>query len=300
MKDRQEALVSIIMPVMHNDQYLKLALESVKKQLYTNYELLIIGCSDVIESIRISNPINDKSVYISSQEITDSGGRRNIGIQKAKGKYILFLDSDDEFYSRESIELLCNAIKDSDYYVVGGSCIIKDERRKRYYYRKDLINYSFPEKVSFREFQKEVGFYRFIYLSEFIKSGIRFRTLSRFQDSVFLVETLTRLENFYLIPSIIYVYRKGHKDVKWTEELYRDHMKGVICLTDIALKNSYSILLKRMLFNLINSKRLRKTNCSVKIKFIIILFLIKRFKILFIAPILYIRAVYSLILQIVV
>ena len=132
MKDQQEALVSIIMPVMHNDQYLKLALESVKKQLYTNYELLIIGCSDVIESIRISNPINDKSVYIDSQEITDSGGRRNIGIQKAKGKYILFLDSDDEFYDEQSIKILVHKIELNGLKAVGGSCVIFHEGKKIY------------------------------------------------------------------------------------------------------------------------------------------------------------------------
>ena len=265
MKDQQEALVSIIMPVMHNDQYLKLALESVKKQLYTNYELLIIGCSDVIESIRISNPINDKTLYIDSQEITDSGGRRNIGIQKAKGKYILFLDSDDEFYSKESVEILFNTIENSNYPVVGGSCIIKDESRKRYYYRKDLINYNFPIEVNFREFQKEVGFYRFIYLSEFIKSNILFRPLLRFQDSVFLVETLILIKSFYLIPNIIYIYRKGHKNIIWNENNYIDHIKGVMLLIDISSKLGYYKLAKRMFKNLQNNKKIRKLN-NKKIK----------------------------------
>ena len=256
MKEHQEPFVSIIMPVMHNDQYLKLALESVKKQLYTNYELLIIGCSDVIESIRISNPINDKSVYIDSQEITDSGGRRNIGIQKAKGKYILFLDSDDEYYDSKSVKVLVEKIEECKLKAVGGSCVIEQGRDK--IYRSDLIN-SKEEIINYMDYQNESGFYRFIYNREhIITKKIFFMSLLRFQDCVFMVEYLNSINSFGLIKNFVYIYRKEHKKLLWTYQMYLDHMKGVIFLKEIAKKNNYELLNKKMNNNIMTTYKKRK------------------------------------------
>ena len=255
MKEHQEPFVSIIMPVMYDDQYLKLALESVKKQLYTNYELLIIGSMEVIESIRNTNPVNGKTVYIDSKETTDSGGRRNIGIQQAKGKYILFLDSDDEYYDSNSVQILVEKIeKYKKLSIVGGSCIIYQQDKDCFINRSDLVNHS-EEKISFKEYQNESGFYRFIYKKSFlVKNNIKFSNLKRFQDSIFMVRTLMSTKCFLLIKEKIYIYRKGHKKLEWSLDMYKDHLIGVLDVLFISKKKQYYALQKKMLQNIKTTK----------------------------------------------
>ncbi|EMG26697.1 TuaG [Listeria fleischmannii 1991] len=88
--------VSVIMPAYNSEQYIRSAIDSVLEQSYTQFELLIIDdCSDDRTS-KIVKEYTDKRIkLIQLEENTGASGARNLGIAKAKGRYIAFLDSDD-------------------------------------------------------------------------------------------------------------------------------------------------------------------------------------------------------------
>lgn len=88
---------SIIMPVYNNEKYLPLAVESIEKQDYDNYELIIVedGSTDrtpqIVDSLAAKNS-HIKVIHQENQWIYNSF---NNGIALATGKYIYILNSDD-------------------------------------------------------------------------------------------------------------------------------------------------------------------------------------------------------------
>ncbi|MEM9924523.1 MAG: glycosyltransferase [Cyanobacteria bacterium P01_D01_bin.50] len=86
---------SIIIPAYNAIKYLPETLESVLKQTFSNFEVLIIndGSSDnIIEWVA---DIIDPRVKLISQDNQGVSAARNAGIDKSKGEYIAFLDADD-------------------------------------------------------------------------------------------------------------------------------------------------------------------------------------------------------------
>lgn len=91
-------LVSIIMPAYNAEQYIAEAIESVLKQTYTNWELIIVNdCStDATEQFAKKYQEQDKRIKLHSlPENKGVANARNIALQNAVGRYIAFLDSDD-------------------------------------------------------------------------------------------------------------------------------------------------------------------------------------------------------------
>lgn len=103
---------SIIMPVYNNEKYFPLAVESVEKQNYNNYELIIIDdgstdkTSQIADSLAKKNP-HIKVVHQKNQWIYNSF---NNGIALATGQYIYILNSDD-YLIPGSLELFDRKIK---------------------------------------------------------------------------------------------------------------------------------------------------------------------------------------------
>lgn len=89
--------VSVIMPSYNTEsKYLHEAVESVLNQTYKNFELLIIddGSSTSVESI-LSDITDPRIVHIKNVKNMGLPYTLNIGIEQAKGKYIIRMDSDD-------------------------------------------------------------------------------------------------------------------------------------------------------------------------------------------------------------
>jgi glycosyltransferase involved in cell wall biosynthesis len=95
-------LVSIIIPTFNREKELERALNSVFSQTYTNWEICIVDNNSSDNSIQLINNYNNpriKLYTINNKGVI--GASRNLGIQKAKGKYLAFLDSDDWWSSRK-------------------------------------------------------------------------------------------------------------------------------------------------------------------------------------------------------
>ena len=96
---KEHDLISIIMPVYNCGKYLKQTIESVKKQTYTNWELIIVDDASADNSLKIiQENIQDCIQKVKIIQQTENQGvaiARNTGLEQAQGNYIAFLDSDD-------------------------------------------------------------------------------------------------------------------------------------------------------------------------------------------------------------
>lgn len=97
-------LVSVIIPTFQRSEYLIRAIESVIKQTYENIEIIVVDDNDGENEYRSAtrNNLNKyivegKLIYIENKRNRGNYFARNIGINNSNGKYIAFLDDDDEW-----------------------------------------------------------------------------------------------------------------------------------------------------------------------------------------------------------
>ncbi len=104
MRDEKSILLSIILPMYNAEKYLAESIESVLRLEDRNYELIIIDDGSKDCSLEIANSYKDNDkVRIYQKENSGPSDSRDLGIQKARGRYITFLDSDDYYLDPEKL-----------------------------------------------------------------------------------------------------------------------------------------------------------------------------------------------------
>lgn len=99
--NEKEPLVSIIMPAYNSEKFIKLAVESVINQIYSNWELIVVDDYSKDSTIDIINNYVSRDSRINLLRNNENSGAavsRNKAIKESKGKYMAFLDSDDAWY----------------------------------------------------------------------------------------------------------------------------------------------------------------------------------------------------------
>ena len=88
--------VSVIIPAYNAASFIGDALDSVFNQTYSDYEVILVndGSPDTAELRQSIAPFSDRLIYI-EQENRGPSAARNHAIQRARGEFVAFLDSDD-------------------------------------------------------------------------------------------------------------------------------------------------------------------------------------------------------------
>lgn len=137
-----EKLVSVIIPVYNKEKYLRICLESVMNQSYSNIEIIVIddGSTDNSSNIIEKMKLKDKRIRYYSQRNLGVSSARNKGIDLALGEYLFFLDADDKI-KKQTISLLINeSIKCSaDIVVSNFTYSIENKEIKKTYYKQEHI-----------------------------------------------------------------------------------------------------------------------------------------------------------------
>lgn len=109
-----EIIISIVVPAYNVGPYIAECLKSVQKQVYTEWELIVVndGSKDNTYSIAKEIADLDSRILLYTQENQGVSVARNVGLQLSKGKYIIFLDGDD-FWEPECLSELLTAIQSS-------------------------------------------------------------------------------------------------------------------------------------------------------------------------------------------
>lgn len=132
---------SIVIPVYNTFEYLDRCLDTVINQSYKNIEIVIIndGSSDdsLKKCLRYSE--KDSRIVVINQENMGLSATRNKGIDVAKGKYIIFLDSDD-YIDYKTCEIFLDILKSNNYpeVIIGDFQEKNDDNQKRKYLSSEL------------------------------------------------------------------------------------------------------------------------------------------------------------------
>ena len=99
-------LISVIVPIYNVVDYLQRCVDSIRKQSYRNLEIILVddGSTDNSGAMAEKFALEDKRIRVFHKENGGSSSARNLGIEKARGDFIGFVDSDDfiepEMYER--------------------------------------------------------------------------------------------------------------------------------------------------------------------------------------------------------
>lgn len=98
-------LISVIIPVYNVEEYLHYAMDSLEKQTYKNFEIILVNDGSTDDSGKLCDEYSEEysNVRVFHKENGGLSDARNFGVQQAKGEFITFLDPDDylEVYSLE-------------------------------------------------------------------------------------------------------------------------------------------------------------------------------------------------------
>lgn len=104
--------VTVIIPVFNREKYIEKALRSVMNQSYANLQVVVVddGSTDSSSKIIMDIVKQDSRVEYYYKENEGVSKARNLGLDRAKGKYLLFMDSDD-YIPKTYVSDLYNTIK---------------------------------------------------------------------------------------------------------------------------------------------------------------------------------------------
>lgn len=100
---------SIIIPAHNASGHIRKALDSIKAQTFTDYELIVVcdSCTDDTEQIA-----NEYGARTETVEYHCDGPTRNRGIELARGEWVLFMDDDDWWLHEYVLQLLHDRLRD--------------------------------------------------------------------------------------------------------------------------------------------------------------------------------------------
>lgn len=146
-----EVNFSIIITTYKRPNNLERCINSILKQDYDNYEILIIDdnnseSSHREETEKLIHKINrlDKIKYIKHEKNLGACAARNTGIKNSKGKYICFLDDDDEWQKNKLSKI--NEIMDYNYPIILSNYFIVDENKRKILYKINF-KHNFKEEL---------------------------------------------------------------------------------------------------------------------------------------------------------
>lgn len=198
---------SIIIPAYNVQDYIDRALESVLKQTFNDYEIIIVDdCStdNTYEKVKKYNNIK----LLKNEENKASGGARNTGLNYATGEYIVFLDADDYLHDEKVLEKLNMLIGNNDVDVVymgfefGGNrnevIIPTEETCTRLYKAGKDIYPNVWSKCWNREFLN--------------RNNIRFVEKRYYEDILFVYNAVMKVENYLIADFPVHTYISGRKN----------------------------------------------------------------------------------------
>lgn len=224
--------ISIIIPCFNVEQYLARCVDSVLSQSYSNFELLLVddGSKDATAQIAIDYTKKDDRVQYFYQNNAGVSNARNLGIEKAIGDKIVFIDADD-YVDSDILMRLKNAMEDEDSgaisicgmnHVKKGIVSKNDNYLKLLHQGKTDLNKN--EIVTLFDFENLSSPCCKLYNSEILKiNNVRFNAAITYQeDLIFNLDYFRYVNKTILVPSFDYYYIENEtsSSLKYHENLF--------------------------------------------------------------------------------
>ena len=205
--------ISIIIPVYNVESYLEECLESILKQDLKNLEVILINDNSTDNSLRICQKYVEqyKFVLINNKQNLGPAISRNIGIKKATGDYIIFVDSDD-YLEQCSIQKLYSIVKNTDADIAMARLdSFNSKGNYGYYSDKYITNFKQGNIYNLKQIINCISICSKIYKKDLIKD-IKFLENTLHEDNSFTILTYFKANKIVTLPE--YLYKRRIRETK--------------------------------------------------------------------------------------
>lgn len=213
----------MIVPVHNSSRFVDKIYNNISSQIFTNFEVLIIddhSIDNTKEALKEKfRNVNFKHRILSSKGNGVSAAR-NMGIEKSQGKYVAFIDDDDEIVP-EYLEILhSRVIKDKTQVALGNYSEVTQNKEIPFnfkdtgiFYNEWIINKLIPQAIFPLEREQSIWLpvWRTIIKRDIIiNNNIKFdEKISQAEDFLFMIELLLKAERISIISGkSIYFYNR--------------------------------------------------------------------------------------------
>ena len=203
--------VSVIIPVYNTEKYLEECLNSIINQTLKEIEIIIINDGSTDSSTKILEEFaqKDNRIKIFSQDNLGVSVARNIGIKKATGEYIGFVDSDD-FIDTEYFEKLYLSAKKHNADIAAASILRLKKHKQKFLlkFNKESYTSNIQKKYKLLKLPNwSFSCCKIYKTSSLMNSNILFKEGVFYEDIVFTNKIVHKLKKLVVVPNIKYYYR---------------------------------------------------------------------------------------------
>lgn len=248
--------ISIIVPIYNTEQYLENCLQSLIKQDYKNIEIILVNDGSDDNSLAICNKYKniDNRIIVIDKEHTGVSDTRNIGINRATGDYIGFVDSDD-YINKDMFKKLINGAEKYKCEISMCDLIetynLNDETKK---YKSKYIQMDKKEALEQLLYDKNIGNYVMVKLfKRELFDGIRFPVGKLYEDIATTYKLFCRANNILYNPVPMYHYYQRSDSIvnNITRESIQHYISAVF-ERYYDLKNNYKYLDLYNVYSIVN------------------------------------------------
>ena len=223
----KEPLVSVIMPAYNAEKYISESIESVLTQSYQNWELLITDdrSNDNTQQIVEEYCVRDKRIKLFiNKENGGAGVARNNSIEKAEGRFIAFLDADDQWLPEKLTKQIAFMLENNYKFTFTAYQKLESGQLKG--------SVTPPESINYRKLLSSnvIGCLTAIYDTQAL-GKLYMPLIRKRQDMGLWLDILKQVPKAYSLPDILALYRvdsgmtqNKFKILKWQWLFYRKNL----------------------------------------------------------------------------
>ena len=226
--------ISIIVPIYNAEKYLSKCINSLINQTKKEIEIILINDGSTDRSEEIINNYRDERIKYFKNENQGIGKTRNFGIEKATGKYLMFVDSDD-YLKEDACEILFKKAEKEKLDLVICNYYKVDEETDK----KEIIEIKEFKNTKLKDNKElllnvNLAPWNKLYKRDLIKKNkIKFVENLKYEDAPFVVETMDKAKRIGQVTEALNYY-VIHKN---SETTIRDRkVFDIIKIVDIIRK----------------------------------------------------------------
>lgn len=241
--------ISIIIPVYNCEKYIEQCIRSIQKQTLHNIEIICVndGSTDKSGFLLTKLAKEDGRIVVYKQSNKGAGEARNVGLKKAQGEFVAFLDADDYYKDNAALQMMVEKCRLFSVNACGSVMNqLVNGKERRAVNVSEVVDMAQKGVLEYSAYPLDYDFTTFIFKRmELLENQIEFPQYRFYEDPPFLVKALNSIGKYVMADVDLYCYRIITNGKSLTEVKCLDLLKGLKDNIDYSKDNNLEKLFVR-------------------------------------------------------